>query len=171
LRIPSFPPILPPVMIVLESRAGWGSTLSTEDVLESGMSVRLFLPTIVDCEDRVLITALDRSRDGRILRGRTHLHLRGPFALCTVLNPVLRRAAGGCIVPASAARGGYRQPQQAAANIGTVFSNVLAGRGLRIGRSHTSCRSHDVGGSWTWFPTTGSAGVFHALQEAGMFVD
>jgi len=49
------------------------------------------------------------------------------------------------MVPASAARGGY---QQSAANIGTVFSNALAGRGLRIGRSHTSCRSHDVGGNW-----------------------
>lgn len=39
----SSPPILPPAMIALESRTMWGGIWYADDILESGMSVRLFV--------------------------------------------------------------------------------------------------------------------------------
>lgn len=58
--------------------------------------------------------------------GRNHLCMRRPSMSYAILNPVSRRVAGECMVPASAARGGYRQSLLSAANIGTAFSNVMA---------------------------------------------
>lgn len=92
------------LLIVSLSRAGRGNI---EDVSESGMSVRLLGSSTR--KDRVVIRALGRSRDRKILLGTDPCCPRGSSVSCTISHPVLRRPAGPFIVPASALRGGYRQ--------------------------------------------------------------
>lgn len=138
----SSPPILPSVMIVRV--ACWvGRYRGRPRVRNVGET--FVKPWLSERRDRAeLMTGHEFAK---FFLGRGYLCMRRPYMSYTISNPVLRRIAGECIVPASAARGGYRQSQLSAANIGTTFSNVMALRGLRIRRLRTSSRNHAMRGT------------------------